>query len=226
MMDKFIASSVTTCKKFEPDKIKINRGKLLEKIEEPDYHRFAHTDDGISPRSKIGLENGIFWNTGDESDTQGHISEDPVNRVQMMDKRLQRFDQILENIPKDEQIISHSTGEICIVSWGSTKGPILDAIEMLKNEGIDIGFVQLKLLHPFPKKAIEPLLKHCKILIDIESNQMAQLGSLIRQNLLKEPDHYILKYTGRAMTCNEVYDSLKKIINKNAEKREILTYGA
>jgi 2-oxoglutarate ferredoxin oxidoreductase subunit alpha len=226
MMDKFIASSVTTCKKFEPDKIKINRGKLLEKIEDPNYHRFAHTDDGISPRSKLGLENGIFWNTGDESDTQGHISEDPVNRVQMMDKRLQRFDQILENIPKDEQIISHSTGEICIVSWGSTKGPILDAIEMLKNEGVDIGFVQLKLLHPFPKKAVEPLLKNCKILIDIESNQMAQLGSLIRQNLLKEPDHYILKYTGRAMTCNEVYDSLKKIINKNAEKREILTYGA
>ena len=97
---------------------------------------------------------------------------------------------------------------------------------MLKNEGVDIGFVQLKLLHPFPKKAVEPLLKNCKILIDIESNQMAQLGSLIRQNLLKEPDHYILKYTGRAMTCNEVYDSLKKIINKNAEKREILTYGA
>ena len=154
MMDKFIASSVTTCKRFQSNKIEIDRGKLLEKIEEPDYHRFAHTDDGISPRSKIGLENGIFWNTGDESDTQGHISEDPVNRVEMMDKRLQRFDQILENIPKDEQIISHSTGEVCIVSWGSTKGPILDAIEMLKNEGIDIGFIQLKLLHPFSKKTL------------------------------------------------------------------------
>ena len=61
---------------------------------------------------------------------QGHISEDPVNRVEMMDKRLQRFTQILENIPKDEQILSHSTGEICVISWGSTKGPIIDAIEM------------------------------------------------------------------------------------------------
>ena len=226
MMDKFIASSVTTCKRFQSDKIEIDRGKLLEKIESPNYLRFAHTTDGISPRSKIGLENGIFWNTGDESDMQGHISEDPVNRVEMMDKRLQRFTQILENIPKDEQILSHSTGEICVISWGSTKGPIIDAIEMLKNEGIDIGFVQIKLLHPFPKETLETLLKDCKTLINIEANQTAQLGSLIRQNLLKEPDYYVLKYTGRAMTCDEIYNSLKKIVTNKAEKMEVLTYGA
>ena len=226
MMDKFIASSVTTCKRFQSNKIEINRGKLLEKIESPNYLRFAHTTDGISPRSKIGLENGIFWNTGDESDMQGHISEDPVNRVEMMDKRLQRFTQILENIPKDEQILSHSTGEICVISWGSTKGPIIDAIEMLKNEGIDIGFVQIKLLHPFPKETLETLLKDCKTLINIEANQTAQLGSLIRQNLLREPDYYVLKYTGRAMTCDEIYNSLKKIVTNKAEKRQVLTYGA
>ena len=226
MMDKFIASSVTTCKRFQSNKIEINRGKLLEKIESPNYLRFAHTTDGISPRSKIGLENGIFWNTGDESDMQGHISEDPVNRVEMMDKRLQRFTQILENIPKDEQILSHSTGEICVISWGSTKGPIIDAIEMLKNEGIDIGFVQIKLLHPFPKETLETLLKDCKTLINIEANQTAQLGSLIRQNLLREPDYYVLKYTGRAMTCDEIYNSLKKIVTNKAEKKQVLTYGA
>ena len=226
MMDKFIASTVTTCKKFQSNQVKIERGKLLEKIEADDYQRFAHTDDGISPRSKLGLENGIFWNTGDESDTYGHISEDPVNRVQMMDKRLERFTQILENIPKDEQILSHSTGDLTVISWGSTKGPIIDAIEMLKNEGINIGFIQLKLLHPFPKETLESLLKDCKTLIDIESNQTAQLGSLIKQNMLKEPDYYVLKYTVRSMTCNELYDSLKKIVNNNAERKEVLTYGA
>ena len=143
-----------------------------------------------------------------------------------MDKRLKRFTQILENIPKDEQVLSHYTGEFCIVSWGSTKGPIIDAIEMLKSEGINIGFIQLKLLHPFPKETLDSLLKDCKTLIDIESNQTAQLGSLIKQNMLKEPNYYVLKYTGRAMTCDELYDSLKKIINNKAEKIEVLTYGA
>jgi 2-oxoglutarate ferredoxin oxidoreductase subunit alpha len=62
LMDKFQASSVITCKRFDPQKISINRGKLLEKVD-GDYRRFEFTDDGISPRSRLGLDNGIFWNT-------------------------------------------------------------------------------------------------------------------------------------------------------------------
>ena len=64
------------------------------------------------------------------------------------------------------------------------------------------------------------------IIVDIEANQNGQLGSLLRQNLLRDPDYYILKYTGRPMTCTEVYVSLKKILEKTAEKIQVLTYGA
>ena len=62
--------------------------------------RFAFTDDGISPRSRLGIDNGIFWNTGDESDEFGHITEDPILRVKMMDKRMSRLDLILKEIPE------------------------------------------------------------------------------------------------------------------------------
>ena len=226
MLDKFIASSVTTCERFDETKVNIDRGKLLEEITSDNYNRFAHTEDGISPRSKLGLENGIFWNTGDESDVQGHISEDPVNRVEKMDKRQSRLDYILEKIPESEQIVQHSEGDFCIVSWGSTQGPILDAIEMLKNDGIDIGFIEIKLLHPFPKEVLKKYLSNSKTIINVEANYNGQLGSLIRQNLEKDPDYYILKFTGRPMTCTELYDTLKKITNNNAQKREVLTYGA
>ena len=226
MMDKFIASSVTTCQRFDETKVNIDRGKLLHEPPSNPYKRFEHTTDGLSPRSKIGLENGIFWNTGDESDVEGHISEDPVNRVEMMDKRQSRLDYILEKIPESEQIVKHSDGEFCVVSWGSTQGPILDAIDMLKNEGINIGFVEIKLLHPFPKELLKKSFSNSKTIIDVEANYTGQLGSIIKQNLEKDPDYYILKYTGRPMTCTELYDTLKKIVNNNAEKREVLTYGA
>jgi len=226
MLDKFIASSVTTCERFDETKVNIDRGKLLEEITSDNYNRFAHTEDGISPRSKLGLENGVFWNTGDESDVQGHISEDPVNRLEKMDKRQSRFDHILEKIPKSEQIVQHYEGDFCIVSWGSTQGPILDAIEMLKNDGINVGFIEVKLLHPFPKELLKKHLSNSKTLINVEANYNGQLGSLIRQNLEKDPQYYILKFTGRPMTCTELYDTLKKIVNNNAQKREVLTYGA
>ncbi len=226
MMDKFHASSIVTCPRFDPAKITIDRGKLLEKIQTQDYKRFELTGDGISPRSKLGLKGGIFWNTGDESDEYGHISEDPTVRVQMMDKRLGKLSKILQEVPDVDQAVSFGVCEHTIVSWGSNKGPILDAIDMLRQEGASVGFVQVKLLHPFPAGYLEFLLKDARVIIDIEANQTGQLGGLIRQHLGREPDYYIVKYTGRAMTSTEVYDSLKKIIAGTAEQREVLVHGA
>lgn len=226
LLDKFIASSVITCKRFDPEKVTIDRGKLLEKIETKPYKRFEQTSDGISPRSKLGLEDGIFWNTGDESDEYGHISEDPYMRIQMMDKRLSRFDLILNQIPKEDQVVSFGMADHCIISWGSTKGPIIDAIDMLKKENINVGFIQIKLLHPFPTEYVKSLLKDVKTIIDVEANHTGQLGTLFKQNLGKDVDYFILKYTGRAMTSTEIYDSLKKILGNKAKKREILTHGA
>ena len=225
LMDKFMASSVITCKRFDPTKISINRGKLLEKVDDG-YRRFEFTDDGISPRSRLGIDNGIFWNTGDESDETGHITEDPILRVKMMDKRMSRLDLILKEIPDDEQVKSFGVEEHTIVSWGSVKGPILDALEMLKKEGISIGFIQLKLLHPFPSDRVNSLLKDAKTIIDIEANHSGQLGKLFKQNTSRDIDYFILKYNGRAMTSTEIYDSLKKIIEKKAIKREVLMHGA
>ena len=224
ILDKFIASSVVTCKRFDPDLISIDRGKLLEKID-GDYKRFALSPDGISPRSKLGLENGVFWKTGDESDEYGHISEDPVNRIQMMDKRQTKIEQILSLIPKEDQAVAYGKLDICIISWGSPKGPILDAIEMHKKDGHEIGFIDIKLLHPFPTDYIKSMLKGSSIVIDIEANMTGQLASLIKENLLRDPDYYILKYTGRPMTCIEIFDSLNKILEKKAEKKQVLTYG-
>jgi len=226
LLDKFIASSVITCKRFDPEKVTIDRGKLLDKIEKKPYKRFEQTSDGISPRSKLGLEDGIFWNTGDESDEYGHISEDPYLRIQMMDKRLSRFEIILNQIPKEDQVVSFGIADHCIISWGSAKGPIIDAIDMLKKENINVGFIQIKLLHPFPTEHVKSLLKDVKTIIDVEANHTGQLGTLFKQNLGKDIDYFILKYTGRSMTSTEIYDSLKKILGNKAKKREILTHGA
>ncbi|BDQ31489.1 MAG: 2-oxoacid:acceptor oxidoreductase subunit alpha [Nitrosopumilus sp.] len=225
MMDKFHASSVITCKRFDPSKVTINRGKLLEKVEDG-YRRFEFTEDGISPRSRLGIDNGIFWNTGDESDEWGHITEDPILRVKMMDKRMFKLDLILKDIPQSQQAVSFGVEDYTIISWGSAKGPILDAIDMLKKEGISIGYVQLKLLHPFPADYVTSLLKDAKTIIDIEANHSGQLGKLFKQNVSRDIDYFILKYTGRAMTCTEVYDSLKKIVENKADKREVLMHGA
>lgn len=224
MMDKFIASTVSTVPRFDTNKIIIERGKLLQKVE-PNYKRFAPSADGMSPRSRLGLEDGIFWNTGDESDEYGHISEDPVNRIEKMDKRAHKLEVALQTISQEDQAVSYGTSDFCIVSWGSTKGPILDAIDVLKKENYNVGFVQIKLLNPFPTERVMSLLKGTKTIINIEANHSGQLGSLLNEHLDHKVDYQILKYTGRPMTCTEIHDSVKKILDGKAQKREVLTYG-
>ena len=226
MMDKYIASSICTCPRFEPERICIDRGKMPDIITENDYKRFRLVPDGISPRSRIGMEGGIFWNTGDERDERGHITEDPGLRQKMMDKRLSKYDTLLKDLPPEEQAILHGSRQsVMITSWGSCKGPILDAMDMLENKGIRVGFVQAKLLWPFPAAIISSMLQDAKTIINIESNQTGQFGMLLRQQTGLEPDVNILKYTGRAMTCTELCSAIESAVSGSAKKREVLTYG-
>ena len=242
MMDKFLASSVVTCRRFDPSRVTVDRGSLLGSADgagdgggddddggggEGAYRRFAPALDGISPRSALGMDDRIFWNTGDEHDELGHITEDPVLRVEMMDKRMSRLDLMLERIPPGEQAVSYGIEDLTVISWGSSKGPVTDAIRMLlQNDGIRIGFVQIKLLHPFPADYVSSLLCPAKTIIDVEANHSGQLGKIFRQNTGRDVDYHILKYTGRGMTCTEVYGALKRIARNGAKKREVLMHGA
>ncbi|MDA7939832.1 MAG: 2-oxoacid:acceptor oxidoreductase subunit alpha [Nitrosopumilus sp.] len=225
MLDKLISSSVTTCPRFDPSRVSIDRGKLLGSVDGP-YRRFEAADDGISPRSRLGLPGGIFWNTGDESDEEGHITEDPQLRITMMDKRMSRLPLILEQVPEGEQAVSFGVSKYTVVSWGSAKGPVLDALEMLKREGIEVGFVQVKMIHPFPARLVSSLLEGAEVIIDVEANHTGQLGRILRQETGIMPDHHVLKYTGRGMTCTEVCGALRRIVSGRGREREVLEHGA
>lgn len=226
LVDKALASSVVTCNIFDPAKIKIDRGLLVDKVQEG-YARFKLTENGISPRVRLGTENGIFWNTGDEHQENGHITEDPEIRNSMMEKRMGKLELALKEIPNEEKAVRYGDdSDMTIISWGSTKGAILDAMEVLAAEGVKINFIQVRLLNPFPEKYVASMLEKTRLLIDIEMNYSAQLSKLIRENVKRDPDYYIVKYNGRPMSSTEVYKALRKIINGKAKRREVLTHGA
>ncbi|HEX2408148.1 MAG TPA: 2-oxoacid:acceptor oxidoreductase subunit alpha, partial [Nitrososphaeraceae archaeon] len=151
LLDKAIASSIMTCKNFDPNKINIDRGYLVTKInnKEHDHKKLEHfkrfelkENEPISARTPIGTENGIFWNTGDEHNEEGHIIEDPTVRIKMMDKRMTKLELILQTISDEDKALSYNgNSDIVITSWGSTKGAILDTLDELNKEGIKIKFV-------------------------------------------------------------------------------------
>lgn len=240
VVDKAIANNVITCKEFNPALVKIDRGLLLDGVTSsatitattaPDdsrYLRFRFTEDGISPRIRLGTKDAVFWNTGDEHDELGHITEDPDLRVRMMDKRMGKLDLVLRELNDDEQAIVYGyESDATVISWGSTKGAILDAIDMLKaRDGIDMNFVQVRLLHPFPTARIASLLEETRLLIDVEMNYSAQLAKLLRANLQRDADYHVVKYNGRPMSSSEVYEALKGIVKGGIKgKRVVLRHG-
>jgi len=232
LLDKAIANSVTTCKNFDVSKIGIHRGSMVKEITDKDkgaagnYLRFKLSDDPISPRVVLGTKDAIFWNTGDEHTEEGHISEDPELRVQMMDKRMNKLQVALKEIPDEDKAVAYGGGDIAIISWGSTKGAILDMMEKLAAEGTKIKFIQVRLMNPFPSELVNSMLKGVKTVIDIEMNYTGQLGSLVRQHVGREVDFKIVKYNGRPISLDEVYNAVKRIMGGDAPRRQVLKSGA
>lgn len=234
LLDKAISSSIQTCKRFS-NNLKIERGELKNTIDKNQsegaaghFQRFKLSNSPISTRVPIGTENAIFWNTGDEHTEEGHISEDPENRNKMMDKRMRKLDLALEKINQDDMAMSYdfdSDGKNVVISWGSTKGAILEALEKLSEEGNKMKFIQIRLLHPFPTETVKKFLKDAKLIIDVEMNYTSQLGLLVQQNTGREIDYKIVKYNGRPMSTTEIYIALKAILSGNHERRIVLDGG-
>jgi 2-oxoglutarate ferredoxin oxidoreductase subunit alpha len=230
LIDKAMANCSQTYPLFDTGHFKIQRGEILDwtKLEEGTYKRFSFTETGVSPRVFLGTKNGVHWYTGDEHNEFGHISEEPFNRIKMMEKRMRKLELIDKQIPPEEKInfFGDKDSENMIVSWGSPKGAILEAMEMLKAEGFSMGFLQLRMLHPLPKQHVVNTLKTARKVIDVEGNYLGQLGGLLKEEAGVQVNFYVLKYTGRPITTTEVYAALKNILRGQASERQVLTQGS
>lgn len=231
LLDKGMANSSQTYPIFDYSKVKIDRGLIVgeKDLEGKVYRRFQYTDTGVSPRAFLGTKNAVQWYSGDEHNEMGNINEEPINRRKMMDKRIGKLAIVDKEVPAEFKfkVYGDIGSENLVVSWGSPKGAIIEAINQLKAEGHSVGFVHVRMLLPFPSVQIKQLLEGKKRIIDVEDNHDAQLAGVITEYTTIKPTHCILKYTGRPMMTTEVYGALKKILtNPDASTREVLMLGA
>ncbi|MDG6982941.1 MAG: 2-oxoacid:acceptor oxidoreductase subunit alpha [Nitrososphaerota archaeon] len=231
IVDKALANSDATMPMFDVNKVKIDRGVFLKEITDAvngEFKRFKHTSNGVSPRAPLGTKGGVNWYTGDEHDELGHISEDPVNRDFMMDKRMGKVDLADKEIPIAERVnfFGPENADITVLSWGSTKGAILDAMEWLKQEGVSVNFLQIRLINPFPTEYATKILSKAKKVVGIEMNFSAQLVGVTREKTCVPIEQLVVKYNGRPMSAEEIYDSLKMIHEGKAPTKLVLKHGA
>jgi 2-oxoglutarate ferredoxin oxidoreductase subunit alpha len=230
LIDKALANSNKSYKTFNPDLVNIERGELLNEADVAgrSYRRFEFTDNGISPRIPLGTPGAIFWNTGDEHTELGHITEEPMMRTRMLEKRMKKLETANKEIPVDERVnfFGDKDAPATIVSWGSPKGAILEAMDILHKDGYEMNFLQVRMPHPLPIEYIEKVLGKASKKIMIEGNYSAQLAGIIREKTGILMDYFILKWNGRPMSTDEVYGALKLILQNKAPLRQVLIGGS
>jgi 2-oxoglutarate ferredoxin oxidoreductase subunit alpha len=230
LIDKALANSSQTYRIFDIGQFKIERGAILSEadLQGQEYRRFRFTENGVSPRVFLGTRRGVHWYTGDEHNEIGHISEEPANRIMMMEKRMKKLETADKEIPVEEKLnfFGDKTSKNMVISWGSPKGAILEAMSKLGEEGFSLGFLQIRMIQPFPKEYVGKVLEGSRKIITVENNYSGQLAEVVKENTGMQANFHILKYSGRPMSTTEVYDALKRVLVDQAGERQVLTYGS
>jgi 2-oxoglutarate ferredoxin oxidoreductase subunit alpha len=233
LVDKALANSNALVRIPDSASLQLDRGRLAAS---PTALGAAHPlrrfdlsfEDGISPRPLLGDLGDAFWHTGDEHDPQGHIDEDPENRRLMMEKRAEKLNTASREIPATEKLsyFGPSDAETVLVSWGSTKGAILDTLAALARKGISLGFLQVRLLSPFPTSEVSEILGRARHTLDVEVNYSAQLAGLITEKTGISMDRVIVKFNGRPVSQDELASSVELALGRDAPKRIVMTHGS
>jgi 2-oxoglutarate ferredoxin oxidoreductase subunit alpha len=180
--DKFIAESGASLPDLSSQKVAIYRSKL-------------------PIPGTVGKE---FLANSYEHDESGFSTEDAVQVTKNVLARREQLKQIISAVPKPVFYGSPKAKKL-IVSWGSTKSTILEALKIMNDDSY--AFLQIKSLWPINPE-IELLIKPFKKIIVIENNANSQMSQLLKSQFDFHPTKTILKFDGRPFFPEELVTEL------------------
>jgi len=211
LTDKEIIESHETVEVFDVSKVDIIRGSLLREWEGDEYLRYKFTEDGVSPRAIPGTPNALVLSNSNEHTERGFGTSVSEAARLMVDKRFSKEGNIRSATAKLSPIKSYGSDEpdITMVGWGSTKGPALEAIGVLSDQGVKARYVQIRIMEPFPDGLMDYLSGETVL---FENNRTAGLGILIKLNAGYKFDNVGLRYDGRPLTPDDMVAKVKEVL--------------
>lgn len=174
-----------------------------------EYLRYQITPSGISKRLVPGKTEALVYADSDEHDEKGMIIESAEERNAMMDKRMRKLNGIVQELLEPDYYGAPEP-ETLLVGWGSTYGPIREAVETLNQKGESYGALIFGDVFPLPTKHFLKYAGFAKKIINVEQNATGQLAGLIREYTGTPMTTSILKYDGRQISGEEIVERLQK----------------
>ena len=199
LTDQFLADSGFSFEEFQFDDIK-PESFLADPESIEDYKRYRLNDSGISSRLYPGQSEHLVGVDSDEHDEKGHITEDLLNvALPMAQKRLAKMKGIRRDIlPPDE--VSLEKAATVLVGWGSTREAMLEALHLLKADGIHAGVIHFGEIWPLPEYSFPSGTKFWSV----ENNATGQLARLLRSEYKVEFEGSIYRYDGLPLTADYI----------------------
>jgi len=196
------------CKDISPDLTPIEDHKPYDLSKE----------NGISPHVAPGtpIKSGKYpVITGLEHDESGHPTGSPKLHMQMTAKRRSKLLALAESI-EPPKVYGSEEGDILLVGWGSTQGPIQEAVDRVKKEGENWASLHIRHINPLPN-GLENIFAKYKHVFVVEINDeglygYGQLAGLLRARYCDPKIKGINKTDGLTYKIKEIIQRVRESI--------------
>jgi len=180
----------------------------------------------VAPGTRI-LDGKYPLLAGLEHDEMGHPTGSPKLHMAMTAKRRNKLRKLAEEIPVPE-VFGDQEGDTLLVGWGSTYGPIHDAVALAREQGERVGALHLRHLHPLPN-GLEKIFEKFKRIVTVEMNDQGvygygQLATILRARYCEPKITSFTKTDGLTFRVKEILDAVFK--GKSFAARHIPRHGA
>ncbi len=202
LTDGYIANAAEPWKVPDLSEYKPFPVEFLENVPESGFKPYSRDHKLKRPWVKPGTPELLHRIGGIEKEVDtGHINYSPANHQAMTDIRSAKVNGVADSIPDQAVEQGRAGAKIAVVGWGSTYGPIRQAVRRQRAKGIDVAHVHIRHIWPMPKNMGE-LLKSFDHVIVPEMNT-GQLKTLLRDQFLVDAKP-VNKVSGQPFTIAEI----------------------
>ncbi|HEU5285189.1 MAG TPA: 2-oxoacid:acceptor oxidoreductase subunit alpha [Sphingomicrobium sp.] len=171
---------------------------------------YARNEDLARPWIKPGTP-GLEHRIGgiEKAPGTGNIDYSPEAHAEMTRLRAAKVASVADTIPDQQVCLGEAGGELAVVGWGSTFGPIHQAVRRARQRGLDVSHIHVRHIVPMPKN-LGPLLKRFKRILVPEMNS-GQLKTVLRDQFLVDAQS-LSKVSGQPFRIAELEAAIERTL--------------
>jgi 2-oxoglutarate/2-oxoacid ferredoxin oxidoreductase subunit alpha len=153
--------------------------------------------------------------TGLEHDELGHPSGSPKMHTAMTAKRRNKYKKLAAELPIPK-VYGAPEGNVLLVGWGSTQGPLQEAVKQARAAGEAVSALHIKYIHPLPD-GLEKIFEAFNHIVVVELNDegfyaAGQLASILRARFADPKIRSVTKTDGLTWKVREVLDRMHALL--------------